>query len=275
VHYNSIAPNYLHTLGIGLLRGREFTDTDRKGTPNVVIVNETLAHEMWPKTDAVGQVMVIGGTECTVVGVAQDAQYSSSADGAHPFFYRPYWQIQNNGDSRFIVRTASAPGAMLHDIKRVIRDIDANVPVGEDATMTQALSNDFGSLRLTRAVLVFAGTAALVLSAVGLYSVLAFVVARRTREIGIRMALGATRQQVVELFLRQGMKLVVGGAMVGVVIAVAGLRILATLLYGVGAADPLTLIAVSLVLGLVCLLASYVPARRATKVDPVVALRYE
>jgi predicted permease len=90
VHYNSIAPNYLHTLGIGLLRGREFTDTDRKGTPNVVIVNETLAHEMWPKTDAVGQVMVIGGTECTVVGVAQDAQYSSSADGAHPFFYRPY-----------------------------------------------------------------------------------------------------------------------------------------------------------------------------------------
>ncbi len=275
VHYNSIAPNYLQTLNISMRQGREFTEADRSGTPNVVVVNQSLARQMWPRSDAIGQVLVIGGTPCTVVGVAQDAQYSSSASSAHPFFYRPYWQIQNNGDSRFIVRTASQPGAMLHDIKSVIRGVDSNVPIGEDATMTGALINDFGSLRLTRVVLIFAGTAAVVLSAIGLYSVIAFLVARRTREIGIRVALGATRQQVLSLFLGQGMKLVLGGAIAGVVIAVVGLRILATLLYEISAADPLTLAAVSLLLALVCLLASYIPARRASAVDPMVALRDE
>jgi putative ABC transport system permease protein len=207
--------------------------------------------------------------------VAQDAQFRSAILGAHPFFYRPYWQIQNNGDSRFLVRTASDPAALLHDIKAAIRIIDANVPIGEDATMTSALLNDFGPLRLTRAVLMFAGSVAVLLSVVGLYGVLAFLVATRVREIGIRLALGAPRQQVLRLFLRQGLKLALAGTIAGVLAGVFALRILARLLYGTSAADPGALAFVSILLVVVCVLASYIPARRATRIDPIAALRYE
>jgi predicted permease len=275
VHYNSIAPNYLDTLNIPLLRGRDFTEADHKGTPNVVIVNESLARHMWPGRDATGETLVIGGTPCAVVGVAQDAQYNPATDGTHLFFYRPYWQIQNNGDSRFLVRTAADAGGMLHDIKGTIRNIDGSVPIGEDSTATQALLNDFGPLRLTRAVLVFAGLAALILSVVGLYSVVAFLVATRTREIGIRLALGAARQRVLGLLLRQGLILALSGGIAGAVVAVLALPLLATMLYGINPADPLTLLSVWLFLMLSCLLASYIPARWATKVDPMTVLRYE
>ena len=275
VHYNSIAPNYLRTLEIPLLRGREFTDADRKGTPDVVIVNESLAARLWPSGDAIGQTLLIAGTPCTVVGVARDAQFNPSTDRAHLFFYRPYWQIQNNGDSRFVVRTAAGAGPLMHEIKSAIRDIDPNVPIGEDSTMTQALLNDFGPLRLTRVILVCAGLAAVILCAVGLYGVLAFLVATRTREIGIRLALGAPRENLLRLFLGQGLKLVMLGGIAGAVLAVFALRILASLLYGVRAFDPLTMAAVGILLLTVGVLASYIPARRATRVDPMTALRYE
>jgi putative ABC transport system permease protein len=275
VHYNSVAPDYLRTLGIPLLRGREFTNSDRKGSPNVVVVNQALAARLWPSSDAVGQTVLIGGTPCTVVGVARDAQYNPASDGAHLFFYRPYWQTQTNGDWRFVVRTASSAGAMLAEIKRTISSIDANVPIGEDSSMTQALLNDFGPLRLTRVILVFAGVAAVLLSAVGLYGVLAFLVATRTREIGIRLALGAQREQILRSFLTQGLKLALFGGLAGAVIAVFALRILSALLYGVTASDPLTLGAVWVLLLLIGVVASYVPAWRATKVDPISALRYE
>ena len=275
VHYNSIGPNYLQTLGIPVLRGREFAESDTKSAPNVVIVNATLAARMWPSGDPIGQVVLIGGTRCIVVGVAQDAQYNPSSDGAHLFFYRPYWQIQNGGDSRFMVRTAPDAAGLLHDIKGAIRSVDANVPMGEDATMSQALLNDFGPLRLTRVILVFSGTAAVLLSVVGLYGVLAFLVATRVREIGIRLALGAPRQQVLRLFLQHGIKLALLGGFAGLVIALFALRILSSLLYGVTANDPLTIGGVWLLLIGICVIASYIPAYRATKIDPVATLRYE
>jgi predicted permease len=286
VHYNSIAPGYLKTLKVPLLRGREFGEQDREGTPNVVIVNETLARELWPNQEALGRTLLMGGVrswdqqtgkteEATVVGVAADAQFNPATDGAHTFMYLPYWQIQNNGDSRFVVRTASDPVTALREIKRVVHKIDPDVPVGEDSSMLQALLSDFGPLRLARVVLVFAGVSALVLSAVGLYSILAFLVAQRTREIGIRLALGATREQVLRLFLREGITLAIGGSLAGLAAALISLRMLRALLYGTTPADPATLFLVLLVLSGTCALASYFPARRATKVDPMVALRYE
>jgi predicted permease len=286
VHYNSIAPGYLKTLKIPLLRGREFTEQDRKDTPNVVIVNQTLARELWPNQEALGQTLLMGGVrsweqhtgnteEATVVGVAADAQYNPARDAVHTFMYLPYWQIQNNGDSRFMVRTAGDPALALREIKSVIRKIDPDVPVGEDSTMVQALLSDFGPLRLARVVLMFAGLAALALSALGLYSILAFLVTQRTREIGIRLALGATREQVLRLFLREGMSLAVAGSIAGLAAALLSLRMLRALLYGTTPADPAVLLAVLLLLGATCALASYLPARRATKVDPIVALRYE
>ncbi|HET9183054.1 MAG TPA: ABC transporter permease [Candidatus Angelobacter sp.] len=286
VHYNSIAPGYLRTLKIPLLQGREFADADCAGAPNVVIVNQTLASQLWPNRNPIGQTLLMGGVRSwaqstatseiyTVVGVAADAQYNPATDAAHTFMYLPYWQVQNNGDGRFVVRTGADPGSMLPQIKRVIRNIDANVPVGEDSTLVQALLNDFGAVRLLRAVLAFAGIAALLLASVGLYSILAFLVAQRRREIGIRLALGATRRQILNLFLRQGMRLAVPGTLAGLIAALLSLRILSRLLYGIAPADPLVLGAVLLGLGAVCALASYVPARRATKLDPMVALRYE
>jgi putative ABC transport system permease protein len=275
VHFNNIAPNYLRTLNIPLLRGREFTESDRKGSPNVVIVNQSLARRMWAAKDPIGQTLAVDGTKCTVVGIANDAQFTTATDDNHFFFYLPYWQVQNNGDSRFLVRTASDPGIMLRQIKRVVRDIDSNVPIGEDTTMTEALLNDFGSLRLTRVLLVFAGVAAFTLSAVGLYGLLSFLVSRRTREIGIRLALGATPHNLQQSVLRQGMKLALAGGIAGATLSVLGLRILKSLLYGITATDPVTLIGVYLLLVAVCALASYLPARRALQVDPMVALRYE
>ena len=286
VHYNSIAPGYLQTLKIRLLQGREFTDRDRAGAPNVVVVNQTLARQLWPERDPIGQTLVMGGVRSwdqstdtsenyTVVGVAEDAQYNPATDGAHTFMYLPYWQVQNNGDSRFIVRTLSDPRPMLRQINKLIRDIDPSVPVGEDSTMVEALLKDFGALRLARVILVFTGTSALALTAVGLYSILAFLVAQRRREIGIRLALGATHRQILNLFLREGMRLALAGTLTGFITALLSLRMLSRLLYGIAPADPLVLCAVLLGVGIVCTLASYVPARRATKLDPIVALRYE
>jgi predicted permease len=274
-HYNSIAPNFLKTLQIPLLRGREFTDEDRRGSPRVVVVNESLAARMWPVQDPIGQTLVIGGMKHTVVGIARDAQYNPASDGAHLFFYLPYWQVRDGGDARFLLRTGPEPGAMLSQIKAAIHAIDPDVPIGEDTTMREGLLSDFGPLRLTRAVLVFAGAAGFFLSAIGLYGVLAFVVARRTREIGIRMALGATPQGVLALFLRQGMLLALAGSLAGSLGALATTRLLAAMLYGVNPREPALLAAVGFLLAVICFFASYIPARRATRVDPMVALRYE
>jgi predicted permease len=274
-HYNDIAPNFLKTVQIPLLRGREFTDGDRQGVPRVVVVNESLAARMWPVQDPLGQTLVIGGVNHTVVGVARDAQYNPASDGAHLFFYLPYWQVRDGGDARFLVRTGPEPGAMLSQIKGAIHAINPEVPIGEDTTMREGLLSDFGPLRLTRVVLIFAGTAGFFLSAIGLYGVLAFVVARRTREIGIRMALGATRQGVLALFLRQGMLLALAGALTGSLGALATTRLLAAMLYGVSPREPALVATVGFLLVVVCFFASYLPARRATRVDPMVALRYE
>jgi predicted permease len=273
--YNAIAPNFLATLQIPMLQGRDFSSSDRKDSPRVTIVNQSLANRLWLGQAAVGQTLMINAIEHTVVGVARDAQYNPASDLPHLAFYLPYWQYRDGGDARFFIRTTVNPGPMLRQLKLAIRGIDPNVPVGEDATMVEALLSDFGPLRLTRAVLVFTGAVALFLSAIGLYSVLAFLVVQRTREIGIRMALGATRQGILGVFLKQGMQLALAGALAGSIAALASARLLSSLLYGVSPQDPGALIVVASILMIACSLASYIPARRATKVDPMVALRYE
>jgi macrolide transport system ATP-binding/permease protein len=275
VHFNTVAPGFFKTLQIPLLRGREFNVDDRPETPKVVIVNEFLAGRMWPAKEAVGKSLLVGGVERTVVGVAAAAQYNAASDQPQLFFYLPYWQVRNGGDARFFVRTSSDPGAAIPEIKAAIHGINQDVPLGEDSTMLEGLLSDFGPLRLTRAVLIFAGSAAVFLSAIGLYGVLAFAVVRRTREIGIRMALGATRESVRNLFVTQGIKLALAGTLAGALAAAASMRLLASLLYGVRPFEPVVFGSLWLVVVAVCLVASYIPARRATKVDPMVALRYE
>jgi macrolide transport system ATP-binding/permease protein len=275
VTYNAIAPNYLRTLQVPILRGREFTDLDGKGAPRVVVVNQTLAERMWPAGEAVGETLMIGGVSHAVVGVARNAQYNSASVGPHPFFYLSYWQVRDGGDARFLVRTEAEPGSLLRQIQTRIHDVDRAVPMGEEGTMTEGLLSDFGPLRLTRVVLIFAGVAACFLSAIGLYGILAFIVERRTREIGIRMALGATREGILGKFWRQGMLVAFAGGAAGLLATRLSVRLLGAMLYGVSPTDPLVLAGVGLVLLTACLLASYLPARRATQVDPMVALRHE
>jgi putative ABC transport system permease protein len=273
--YNDVAPNYFATLGIPFISGRDFSESDGPNSPRVIIVNQSLATRMWPGHSVVGETLVAEGTEYTVIGVVRDAQYSPVVERSHLFFYVPYWQTRNGGDARFLVRTTADPDAMLRKIKLVINGVDQEVPVGEDSSMVSGISGEFGTLRITSFVMFFAAAIAVFLSAMGVYGILAFAVNQRTREIGIRMALGATTRGVLRLFLRQGLQLAAIGLVIGLLAALGGARLLTSLLYGVRPADPGMLLLVMVLLAVISILASLIPARRATRVDPMVALRYE
>lgn len=272
---NAIGPGYLRTLGIPLFMGRDFDERDRKGTPNVVIANQTLVGCLWPNVNPVGKILLINGGKYTVIGVAGDAQYHSSSERPQAFFYFNYWQSRDPGDSRIVLRTSGNPAALLPTIERTVHSIDPNVPIMEEAAMPEALLRSFGPLRITTWIAVSSGMIALFLSVLGLYAILSFAVTQRRREIGVRMALGATRSEVLKLVLGQGMKLVLFGALVGGAIAVLFGHLLSSFLYGVRPEDPVTLVVVSLVLVATSLIGSYIPAYRAAKTDPMIALRYE
>src|SRR5256885_14116207 len=277
VNLHEVAPRIFDTLKLPLIQGREFIDGDRLGTPQVVIVNETLAKRLWPDATPIERPLIINDQSYRVVGVVKDAQFRSVADAPQPFLYLPYWQ-NNLGpqiDATIMVRVAGDPEAMLPILRHEIAAVDSNVPISESATMTRQLDAEYKRVHLTSSVLISASAIALFLSMIGLYGALAFAVSQRTREIGIRMALGARTVDVLRLVVGQGLRLVIAGVVIGVFTAVAATRLMESLLYGVSATDPLTFVAITFVLIVVALMACYIPARRATKVDPLVALRYE
>jgi putative ABC transport system permease protein len=275
--YHEIAPRFFETLKIPLIQGRDFNDGDRSGAPRVTIINETLAKRMWPDGSTLERVLVVNDQPYQVVGVFKDAQLRNALETPLPFLYLPYWQnnFRPQIDSRMVVRVAGDPGTMLPILRREITALDSNVPVSEDVPLTQQVNAVYRPVLLTSSVLTCSGVIALFLSMIGLYGVLAFAVSQRTREIGIRMALGAQRADVLKLVLGQGLRLAFAGLAIGLLTALAATRLMKSLLYGVSATDPLTFIAIALLLTFVALLAAFVPARGATKVDPMVALRYE
>ena len=219
------------------------------------------------------------GTPQTVVGVAPDAQYRNATEAPEPFLYSSYWQNptidRDPVDSRLHVRVAGDPRAMLARIRTEIAAVDPDVPVSEDRPLTEWLDYSFQPVRVAGAILVTFGGLGLALSAIGLYGLLAFSVARRRREIAIRMALGADARRLARSVLRRGVALVAAGAALGAAAVVATARFVATLLFGVPAVDPVTLIGAAGLLFAVAAMASYLPARRAAAVDPVAALRTE
>lgn len=223
--------------------------------------------------------MLVDGREHDVVGVVNLDLYQPITAQPKPYVYRNYWQ-QNAAsgwteDSRTYVRVAGDAGSMMRRIRREITAIDPSVPISEDYPMTSRVRFEFRPVRMAMTMLVSFGVLALVLSAIGLYGVVAFVTSQRTREIAIRLALGADRAQVRSLVLGQGARLAILGAVLGLASAFAATRLLASLLYGVRPYDIPTFLAVPLILVVVSLVASWVPARRATKVDPALTLRYE
>jgi predicted permease len=270
-----IGPHYFETLRIPLVAGRDFDDRDRTGSPLVAIVNETLARRLWPDGSPLARLLIVDEKQYAVAGVAKDARLRNALEGPLPFLYVPYWQDDGQTDSRMCIRVAGDPAAMLPLIRREIAVVDSGVPISEDMPMTRQVEGVYMAVRLASTVLTCAGAVALFLSAIGLYGVLAFVVNRRTHEIGIRMALGACPVDVLKLVLQQGMGLAVAGTALGLLMAAALTRLLASWLYGIPPRDPVTYLLGTLLLLTIALLACYLPARRATRVDPLVALRHE
>ena len=275
--YHEIAPRYFETLKIPLIQGRDFNLGDQPGSPRVAIVNESLARHLWPAGSPLGRVLIVNDQPYQVVGLSKDSAFRNAWESPLPFLYIPYWQnnIEPQIDSRMCVRVAGDPWAVLPLIRQEIAAVDPGVPISEDMPMTEQVNASYMPVFLAQSVLVGSGAMALFLSAIGLYAILAFAVSRRTREIGIRIALGAAPKDVITLLLWQGVSLVLVGTTIGLLMALAMTRLLSSWLYGVRARDPITFAVGTLLLIGVALLACYVPARRATKVDPMVALRYE
>jgi len=271
-----INASYFAALGTRLIQGRSFTDHDDAEAPSVFVINQTMARRFWPNEDPVGKRIRYNskGPFGEIVGVVEDIKYDGlhSADASH--VYEPYQQ--NSWPFLTVaVRSPLDQATLMTAVNREVRGLDPNLPVSNVRSMGEVMGESLARRRLVLTLFSLFAVLALLLAAIGIYGVLASSVAQRTRELGIRIALGATTRGVLQLVLGNGLKLVVLGIAFGLAGAIAANRLLADLLFGVSATDPLTFASIALLLFGVAILASYIPARRATKVDPLVALRYE
>ncbi len=272
---NVSSPGYFQTLNIPLIAGRDFEERDVMKAPEVAIINQEMARRYWPDEDPVGKRLAVGnGPWRTVVGVVGDVKQAALDAETRPEMFWPYYQMGLTF-ATIVVRTTSEPEAMTAAVRSELQAIDKDLPVYKIKTMDQIVSESVSSRRLNMLLLGTFGGLALALAAVGLYGVMSYSVTQRTREIGIRMALGANSRDVMRLVVGQGVTLTLIGVAVGLGAAVGLTRLMSSLLFGVSATDSVTFIAISVLLTGVASMASYIPARRAMKVDPMIALRYE
>ncbi len=279
VPIDAVTPDFFRTLGTPLLRGRDFSASDDQEATRVAIINEAMARRFWPDTDPVGQRFRYGDEDSegpwrTVVGVVADARRTSLEQEARPSTFLPLRQ-SSRSSMVVVVRTTGDPLALAGVVRREVRELAPNIPVAQVSTLEAMMGERLAQRRFSTLLLGFFSALALLLATVGVYGVIAFTVNQSTREIGIRMALGARSMDVLRLVLRQVSILVLLGIGIGVAAALALSRTLSGMLYGMSATDPGTYIGIALLLTAVALLASYLPARRATRVDPIVALRSE
>jgi macrolide transport system ATP-binding/permease protein len=275
---NAVFPGYFETLGMRLLNGRDFTAGDRPGGPAVAVVNEALAEELWPGGNALGQRFRLGrgGNEVLeVVGVVRTARYRSLVEPPRPFLYRPFSQAFRASMTMHVRVASGDPYVVLPAVRRALDEIDRDLPLSRVQTLEQRLSESVGAQRTAATLVGTYGLLALVLAAVGLYGSMAYSVSRRTREMGVRMALGAHTSDVRRHVLLQALRIAALGVVIGLIAAVPATRFVRSQLVGVEPDDPVTLTGVIAVLVAAAVAAAYVPARRATRVDPVVALRSE
>jgi predicted permease len=278
-HIHIVRANFFETMEIPIQFGRGLSPQDDARAPHVTVVNQTFARRFFPNENPIGKRLRFGSTqseEVEIVGVAQDAKYTSLRDEIPPTVYVPWLQeLPRLGQMNFEVRAAGDTTNFLAAIRQAVREVDGNLPLFDVKTQVEQASQSLAQERIFAALLSFFGALALALAALGLYGVLAHSVAQRTKEIGVRVALGAEARHVLRLVIGQGMLLVCVGVAAGLILAFWLTKWLSGWLYEVGAADPLTYGAIALLLAVVALLACWIPARRATKVDPMVALRCE
>jgi predicted permease len=274
--HNTVTSDYFATLGIPLLSGRDFNNADTASSPGVIIVNETLARRIAPDGNAVGKRIRMDskGQNLEVVGVVRDIKYDNLAEKRVFFGYRPLSQSYRSAMTLH-VSTSSNPASFINPIRAEVKALDADLPLTDVKTMEEHMRLPLAPAKLLAAVSSSFGFVALLLAAMGLYGVMAYVVGSRTREMGIRIALGAQTSGILRLVIGQGFRLAFTGIALGLITAFALTRVLESVLYGVAPTDVVTFFGVVLLLTAVALLACFVPARRATKVDPLVALRYE
>jgi predicted permease len=272
----SVTPGTFQTLNIPLLQGRDFQPADKANTPLVAIIDEPLARRYWPAGDAIGRRIQTTGDRqwMTIVGIVGGIKHQSLAEEKQPHIYAPLAQAPSPRAS-FVVRTDGPPSAAVSTFRAAISQVDADMPLYMVRSMTEIIGETLGTQRLTNMLLTAFAMLALTLAAVGIYSTMSLYVGSRTKEFGIRLALGAEPGALRRLVLRQGLLLTGAGVVIGVAGALALTRTIQSLLFEVSPTDPFVFTAIPLLLVVVSVLACYTPARRATKVDPLVALRDE
>jgi putative ABC transport system permease protein len=276
VMFNTAMPNYFETIGIPFLKGRPFGPEDQLNTPPVVIINQTMAQRFWPDQDPLGKQVkfVEDGSTAIVVGVVGDAKHYWLEDQPKPQMYGSYTQ-QPGYFATVVIRTTVEPLALTESVRQAVWKVDADQPMWKIRTVEFLVDRSVANRKFLMALMGIFASLALVLTMIGLYGVISYLVNQRTQEIGIRMALGAQMGDILRLVLKQGMLLVLLGVGLGLAASWMLTRLMVRLLYEVSATDPLTFVTISSLLIVVAFLACYLPARRATKVDPLVALRYE
>ncbi|HVT16726.1 MAG TPA: ABC transporter permease [Thermoanaerobaculia bacterium] len=273
-----VTPDYFRTMGITVLKGRGFTERDREDAPPVVILDEAMARRYWPDEDPLGKRLMIPGVKPVyreIVGVVRGLKFYGLDSDRRPTLYVPLLQFGGERSMAIAVKTQSDPLRMAATLRRTVWEVDRDQTTSAPLTMEQLLTRSVAQRRFNTGMIEMFAALALILAVVGIHGVLSYSVARRTQEIGIRMALGAEGRLVLRSILGQAMGMVGSGVALGIAAAFALTRLLGSLLYGVSALDLLTYAGMSLLLSAVAMLASYLPARRATRVDPLVALRYE
>jgi predicted permease len=276
---NAVAPGYFATMGMPLVMGRDFRDSDVEGAPQVAVVNETMAKYFWGNENPIGKRFGWGRHEGTypieVVGVVRDSRFATLRDEVPRFVYTPWTQQESLDTMTFYVRMRGEATGMPNTVRQVVQRLDPNLPIFDMKTMEAQVDESLFIERLVASLSLLFGALATVLAAVGLYGVMSYTVSRRTREIGIRMALGAARTSVLWMVLREVAIMASAGIVLGLPVAIGLSRFVQSQLYGLSPTDPITLSMATVILGSVAMLAGYVPARRATRVDPMLALRYE
>src|SRR6266851_3691715 len=274
LNYETVGPQYFQTMRIPFVHGRDFNERDQEGARGVVIINETMAGRYWPGGDALGRRLKLTKDWLEIVGIAKDVKNRSLSGAPQPFLYLPLFQDYRS-NMILVARTAVEPEQMSQSVRAEVAVLDPEIPIFDAKTFDDHVVISLYSQRMAATLLSIFGLLALSLAAIGLYGVMAYSVSQRTRELGIRISVGAERRDIFKLILGQGLAISVVGLLAGLVATLGVTRLTANLLYGASATDPVTFIVIALLLLCVTLLACYFPARRATKIDPMIALRVE